>query len=257
MRTALRLGVVVLIFAVMGWAPGAFALTITDKYIGADPSRNYNHVDVIGAESLFDIFGMEVNLIGTQLVVDIHSNYFNGHVGALHTGLGDLFISDNGWNPYSQFPGDNYVSDNSDNGETWEYVIALDVVDSKNVARLYSLKGLTDEEYAERILLSNEVKDPSWYIYRERQEVLYGGPEDAYIRTGEWGINGEFLNISINTEALGWDLSTLGFHYGMTCGNDVIEGSAAPAPEPATVFLFGAGLIAMAVVGRKKMRGGK
>ena len=50
---------------------------------------------------------------------------------------------------------------------------------------------------------------------------------------------------------LNWNLEDLGFHWTMTCGNDVIEGGA-PVPEPATMLLLGAGLIGLAGLGRKR-----
>ena len=72
-------------------------------------------------------------------------------------------------------------------------------------------------------------------------------------------VDGDFLRISIDMVGIGYDWSEVtefGFHYTMTCGNDVIEGAAsAPMPEPGTVFLLGAGLIAMAGFGRKKILG--
>jgi hypothetical protein len=47
------------------------------------------------------------------------------------------------------------------------------------------------------------------------------------------------------------------FHWGQTCQNDVIEGSAHAAPEPATILLLGTGLFGLAGVGRKKIKKGQ
>ncbi len=52
--------------------------------------------------------------------------------------------------------------------------------------------------------------------------------------------------------AVGQDIAVI---FTMNCGNDVGHVDAtAPVPEPATMFLFGTGLIGMATVGRKKFR---
>ncbi len=47
---------------------------------------------------------------------------------------------------------------------------------------------------------------------------------------------------------------TLGAHWTMSCGNDAINGNApvAPVPEPATMLLFGTGLIGLAGLVRRK-----
>ena len=46
------------------------------------------------------------------------------------------------------------------------------------------------------------------------------------------------------------DGDVTGVHWAYACGND--GGTAAPVPEPATMLLFGTGLIGLAAIGRKK-----
>jgi hypothetical protein len=51
----------------------------------------------------------------------------------------------------------------------------------------------------------------------------------------------------------GGNVGDFSFHWTMTCANDVIEGELANAvPEPGTMLLFGAGLISLVSVSRKK-----
>jgi len=242
-------------FGVMGWAGSSSALIIMDKYIGADPTGSYpkwETADVIGADTDFDISKMEVNIVSGDLVVDIYSSYLD-NIGAAGTELGDLFISDNGWHPVTPTE-----KDYADNGERWEYAIALDDhLATSGDANLYALKS--GDAYGSDIIRSHLDAAHANWIYREDQEVQYGGSADA-LATETWSIMsgdiGDFLRISIGATGLGYDFSdlpSLGFHWGMTCANDVIEGGAVPVPEPGTVFLFGVGLIGLAGFGRKKM----
>lgn len=54
-----------------------------------------------------------------------------------------------------------------------------------------------------------------------------------------------------------WTLDglTFGAHWTMSCGNDEIFGTAtiAPVPEPATMLLFGSGLVGFAGIARRRM----
>ncbi|MBN2332910.1 MAG: PEP-CTERM sorting domain-containing protein [Deltaproteobacteria bacterium] len=57
----------------------------------------------------------------------------------------------------------------------------------------------------------------------------------------------------VTFSVVGFDLSQ-GFdaHWTMSCGNDVIEGHAAPVPEPQTLLLMGIGCLGLVMVARRQ-----
>jgi hypothetical protein len=212
---------------------------INDNYLGVTPS---GYTDVVGAYAIFNIDKMVVDYKAAAgaLTVDIYSGYFGStNAQVLGTVKGDLFISTNGYT----IPA-NSANDNMYSGERWEY--ALKIKDN----------GLANLVAVNKNIISSDgymiSKGMGNYNYRHDQEVQVGS--GAALAGGTWETlsvaNGSttdrILQFSVESSLLK-DLKDLGFHWAMTCGNDVIEGGvASPVPEPATLSLLGLGIAAMA-----------
>ena len=216
----------------------ASPVTITDNYVGGTPTGSgWNGADVIGDSDKFDISSLTFDIGSSNLDVSVVSSYFD-NVGQYGTQLGDLFISTNGWHPFGSSP---YTSDNASNGETWEYALVFSdhgssAAQSQNPTSFLGHSGtvsLYQVTNASQIILSNAPGG----IFRGNQEVQFNNTGLQALATGTWNIADlpggyDQLNLSIALASFGV-VSDWGFHYAMTCGNDVIEGGAA-VPEPAT-----------------------
>jgi len=221
---------------------------IHDNYIGSDPiGSNYDGKDIVGTSESFDVHGISLDIDRNkhEISINILSNYFD-NIGQYFTELGDLFISSDGYNP--QQPSS---ADNMNNGEDWEYAVVLNEhLANGGTFKLY-------EVIDENIITSYA---PNNYIYRQYQEVQYKpGDNQSYLTSGNWFINSDLTTLSL-VMAMPNDLwnKTIGFHWTMTCANDVIEGSVESpphAPEPATMFLVGSGLLGLAGIRKRVSRG--
>jgi len=107
---------------------------------------------------------------------------------------------------------------------------------------------------ADNAILSQEVA--SFGQFREDQEVVIDTASTTTTALGNatsWMIDADdFISFSIDLAGTSLlDGPQIALHWGMTCGNDVIEG-AYNIPEPAILSLLAMGLIGVGVSARRK-----
>jgi hypothetical protein len=174
----------------------------------------------------------------------------------LNEWIGDLFLTTGAWNPAGAGP--NYVGNNATaTGTTWDYVLSI-------VGGQVSPNGgpATSGQIAlyavnkDNILTTSEL--PQSGAYRDDQEIEYDATGQAPIVLGTWTLTPDLADPSNGTFTFSLDGLTLadygldgvlGLHWAMSCGNDIVEGvvpAAGTVPEPATMVLFGAGLVGLA-----------
>ena len=206
---------------------------------------------------------------------------------------GDLFISTHGWTPHVDgSPG--FGNDGFDinfgayvyNGTAWDYVINLEgLSNTRTDGNAGLVNSGTTELYSLALDGSDALVDGGGIIegsIRGIQEAWYDPTDACFVcdfantnplGAGSWNIfdadnNGIQDSLSITmaltdgfqalideADANGGEL---GFHWTMSCSNDIIEGalpSNVPSvvPVPAAAILFLTGLVGLAGFGRRKL----
>lgn len=219
----------------------ASPININDLYYGGD---DHGYGDVIGDASKFGISSMDVDLVGNWLSVTINTQFAANGLGTFTgltpngkgIGFGDLFLSSDGWAPSGTAP---YLNDDNTNGEVWEYGISLsDKWSTASGSSLYSLTGSNDDS----ALLSDDFLDSG--VFRNGQEVAVDtGSSYASLLGNLTSFSNTANSITFGLDISGTSLqgaSSIGIHWGMTCGNDTIEGAydVPSVPEPASIILM-------------------
>jgi hypothetical protein len=246
---------ILLVAAFLGAAAfvqGQFVAQGDDEYIGAKANVPYwEGKDVYGDPLVYSLSGWKVDFdnVGDTLNVQVFGSYFDAFMSdppQTGTQLGDLFISTNGlsWSTTPETLTDQFGS------TSWEYAVQLGTYSN----RQGDLNGVDVNNPASGNVVS--ITDPSSQIkisdeffvnypdspYRKHQEVqLKNIEEDDIVSTGvTWFVDTDLDMISITiadfSQIFGAGAAeSLGFHWTMSCANDVVEFAV---PEPSTVGIL-------------------
>jgi hypothetical protein len=235
----------------------AVALPIADTYYGGN---DHGYGDRIGGP-IFEVQGASIARTGTTVTVDVFTN-LAGHADeklypaytnrapsklngvSMGIGYGDLFLS-TAWKPFGSDV--HHVHDNAANGTHWTYAFALGDdrwTDAGGAGALYALNGATNDANA---LLAEDFL--SGATYRNGQEVAVDRASSTVTRlanAANWSVaqtpNAGHLHFVF--DVTGTALATseyIALHWGMACGNDVVEGQQYVS-EPASLTLAITGL---------------
>jgi len=221
------------------------AYDLDDNYIGGSNPR-----DVIGSDSVFNTHGLNASISGSILTVDIFTNFAGKADEGHFSGLTQTAAS--GWGNGIGY-GDLFLASSTSDGE-WEYGFSLDNrwSETGGTGSLFLLNG-SNFLYSDDFISSGG--------YRNGHEVAVDTDAAGVdqVGTGSWSVNDSegIVSFAIALEGTGlpYGNGQLRLGWGMTCANDVIQGTVEThdVPEPGALGLVGLGLLGT-VIGRRRKK---
>ena len=262
-------------------ATQAITFSVADNYIGQDFGSFENTDDY--TQKKFDISSMDYTNDGTSVTFTLRASesnngfglesYFSAWVNDDTSFFpGDLFLSTNGWAPYTNgnetqagYGFDGFDEFNqTQNGENWEYAIKLSgQLDGFNPQGSGTTQLYNTADGGE--IIGGSIRSSQEALYDT--ESFFGSDNTNPLGAGSWNIfdsnsNGVEDSLSITMlladgfqdvlDEANANGGELGFHWTMSCANDVIEGAVPSVPVPAAVWLFGSGLLGLVSIARRR-----
>jgi hypothetical protein len=237
-------------------AAGAYYGGIATAGIPPVPDPTYAHDIVpntpVDLRDQWSVTSMTVTSGGGNIQVKFEGPYFGSSYANLPEigAPGDLYISSKGWVVATPSLDGHAIADTfNQSTEGWDYVVKYMSTGGNLNTSLYKLDTSLPS-------FKSSSDQGAFSDYRTGQ-AWRGGYDGAAIASATSKLVWDTTNgsLTFTFPDLGGSLNsdTIGYHWTMGCGNDVVEdGKTTQVPEPASLLLLGLGLVGIAAVYRKK-----